>query len=794
MKQIAKLKDDARRYELKEEWDNAIDAYLQVLRLSDDELDLPLYNRVGDLFVRLGKPMDAVQYYEQAADRYADAGLYNNAIALCNKALRYEPGRLPLLKKLGSFSASQGFFTDARRWYLEFTEKSLKRGAMDDAFAALSELADISDDAEIRELLARQLREHGRAADAVHEFKRVHATLLAAGQHREAEAIAAELKQLDPNADLSAASAAAPAREAEDWYYLEELPGFSDAEPPAPVSEAVTEEPVAATEELPAIDNEQGQGEEAVVDTPDEEAADWSESMIAGSVQETTGELPELEPAFEEGETTEYFDLPELSFDDAGESKDLVAEPIEDIVHEEPLDFGPLDVEVEERHELLDISALRMLPEIGETKQEPVEEFAKFEDFEVDQDESEFDLPILDYNDLEAPEDRLTLVDEESVIEDEGIEEAPPLPTYAPESGTISSFDESEFGDYAPEPEPRVFDFKDEDERAGHEELEEESDELEQESEELEVIADEADEFVFAPELEAQINAEAQPVEEVPVDDQAPTEEETQFDDEWREQPPEFVAEQVEPEHVFEPEPLDEEPDFELPVELELPDFAEDMVAAASEDLTEELDTFDSPVAAFPVGDLPPAPPLPMPPSQRRPSFEYVDLAALLDEHGEEQAEESTRFVVAEMPPTGDEEKDFADMLQQFKQKVAQSIPKDDAGSHYDLGIAFKEMGLIDEAIGEFQTALRSGQDKLKVYEELGSCFMLKQQYSVAITVLNRAQQLPHADDTELLGVYYNLGRAHEELGQQGEAKAAFERIVAIDIGFQDTTQRLKRL
>ena len=71
---------------------------------------------------------------------------------------------------------------------------------------------------------------------------------------------------------------------------------------------------------------------------------------------------------------------------------------------------------------------------------------------------------------------------------------------------------------------------------------------------------------------------------------------------------------------------------------------------------------------------------------------------------------------------------------------------------------------------------------------------MLKQQYSVAVTVLNRAATLPYSDETELLGVYYNLGRAHEELGQRAEAKAAFEKIIAIDIGFQDTTDRLARL
>lgn len=170
----------------------------------------------------------------------------------------------------------------------------------------------------------------------------------------------------------------------------------------------------------------------------------------------------------------------------------------------------------------------------------------------------------------------------------------------------------------------------------------------------------------------------------------------------------------------------------------------------------------------------------------------YVDLAAfLLDD---EAPVESTRFVVAEHSPTGDEERDFADMLKQFKAKVAETIPKEDAGSHYDLGLAFKEMGLIDEAIAEFQTALRGGEEKLKVYEELGNCFVQKQQYSVAVTILTRAAQMPHEDESELLGVYYNLGRAHEELGQFAEARSAYERVISIDIGFMDTSERLGKL
>jgi tetratricopeptide (TPR) repeat protein len=232
---------------------------------------------------------------------------------------------------------------------------------------------------------------------------------------------------------------------------------------------------------------------------------------------------------------------------------------------------------------------------------------------------------------------------------------------------------------------------------------------------------------------------------------------------------------------------IDAETDLALPPELEREPVRAFEPAAPRMAETEPPIVFEAAPAPEPAELEPAATP------SKKAESEYIDLAAMLGED-DEATTDSTRFVVAERPPTGDEEKDFADMLQQFRQKVAETIPREDAGSHYDLGLAFKEMGLIDEAIGEFQTALRSGQEKLKVYEELGSCFVMKQQYSVAITVLNRAQQLPFDDESDLLGVYYSLGRAHEELGQRAEAKSAYEKIISIDIGFQDTSARLARL
>ncbi|MGH7554974.1 MAG: tetratricopeptide repeat protein, partial [Longimicrobiales bacterium] len=199
MTSVIKLKDEARRYEQQEDWDQAIQLYLRVLRGSeggDVEVDLPLYNRIGDLYLRLGRAPDAVTYYEQAADHYAEAGLYNNAIALCNKALRYAPGRLALVRKLGRFCALQGFTTDARRWFLTFAERMFIQGAAEEALDALEDFATISEDAEIRELLARHLHGHGKTDEALVEFRRAYGMRVAAGDHAGASELKSEVLNL----------------------------------------------------------------------------------------------------------------------------------------------------------------------------------------------------------------------------------------------------------------------------------------------------------------------------------------------------------------------------------------------------------------------------------------------------------------------------------------------------------------------------------------------------------------------------------------------------------------------
>ncbi len=171
---------------------------------------------------------------------------------------------------------------------------------------------------------------------------------------------------------------------------------------------------------------------------------------------------------------------------------------------------------------------------------------------------------------------------------------------------------------------------------------------------------------------------------------------------------------------------------------------------------------------------------------------DFVDLGALV--LGDEPAVRDTRMRIEEEEPTGDEQRDFEEMLSQFKKGIEANVAEEDWQAHYDLGVAFKEMGLLDEAISEFQKALRSPEGRLKTAEALGLCFFEKRQFSVAGTVLRRAVESEAGSDEGKIGLLYWLARCEEEQGKGPDALGFYQRVFAIDINFQDVSSRVKSL
>jgi tetratricopeptide (TPR) repeat protein len=136
----------------------------------------------------------------------------------------------------------------------------------------------------------------------------------------------------------------------------------------------------------------------------------------------------------------------------------------------------------------------------------------------------------------------------------------------------------------------------------------------------------------------------------------------------------------------------------------------------------------------------------------------------------------------------------FDEMLSRFKEGIDAGVDASDHRAHYDLGVAYREMGLLDEAIAQFQKALRTAPDRLPVIEALGGCFLEKGQPAIAVTVLRRALGEPGVTDDALLGVLYLLAESAAARGDQAEAVACLERVIGIDIGFRDAANRLERL
>jgi tetratricopeptide (TPR) repeat protein len=170
---------------------------------------------------------------------------------------------------------------------------------------------------------------------------------------------------------------------------------------------------------------------------------------------------------------------------------------------------------------------------------------------------------------------------------------------------------------------------------------------------------------------------------------------------------------------------------------------------------------------------------------------DFVDLGALILD---DDRVKDTRMRVEDEEPSGDEQQDFQEMLQQFKRGIDENIDAEDFQAHYDLGVAFKEMGLLDEAISEFQKALRSPEGRLKTLEALGSAFHDKGQFAIAEAILKRAVESLGATDDEQIGLIYWLARAQEAQGKAEAAITTFERVMAVDIGFMDASGRMAKL
>jgi tetratricopeptide (TPR) repeat protein len=120
-------------------------------------------------------------------------------------------------------------------------------------------------------------------------------------------------------------------------------------------------------------------------------------------------------------------------------------------------------------------------------------------------------------------------------------------------------------------------------------------------------------------------------------------------------------------------------------------------------------------------------------------------------------------------------------------------VDEGDADTHYDLGLAYKEMGLFDEAMKAFEKVIRAPGREVQCRVMIGMCHREQGNPSEAI---HQFKQGLHAEptDRERMSLYYEIGITYEAIGDEAEALYYFESVTKRDPGFADAALRADQL
>ncbi len=168
---------------------------------------------------------------------------------------------------------------------------------------------------------------------------------------------------------------------------------------------------------------------------------------------------------------------------------------------------------------------------------------------------------------------------------------------------------------------------------------------------------------------------------------------------------------------------------------------------------------------------------------------QFFDLAAELEK---ELAEDE---MVAEATGAGKgADVSIEDLFKEFQRGVAEQVQEEDYDTHFNLGLAYREMGLLDEAIGEFQLSAKSPEFLVESASMVGACYIDKGLPDQAVEWFQRAMAAPNLPPETELGLRYELGQAHELAGNTSAALACFSEVLAINPTFRDVVGRVSKL
>ncbi len=141
------------------------------------------------------------------------------------------------------------------------------------------------------------------------------------------------------------------------------------------------------------------------------------------------------------------------------------------------------------------------------------------------------------------------------------------------------------------------------------------------------------------------------------------------------------------------------------------------------------------------------------------------------------------------------------EVFEEFRAELGEmGAEEEDLETHYNLGIAFREMGLLEEAISEFQKVAkatergRSFPYVMQCCTLLGLAFMEKGEPGIAAIWYERALKTPGIEPESMLALRYDLGVAQESAGEPEAARKSFSQVYAMNIDYRDVAERIAAL
>jgi pilus assembly protein FimV len=246
-----------------------------------------------------------------------------------------------------------------------------------------------------------------------------------------------------------------------------------------------------------------------------------------------------------------------------------------------------------------------------------------------------------------------------------------------------------------------------------------------------------------------------------------------------------------EPSAPEEPSSLDEQLGLEEPVPEPAPEPEPEpepqaVYAAPSAPASLDLDLPDEPAAA-PEPMFAEEPPAPEPADDGG-----LDLGAELGDLFSTQS--AVEEAAPEQASTDLGDAGLSEIFKEFKKGVDRQLSKEDYDTRYNLGIAYKEMGLIDEAIAEFQLAAKDEARILECSSMLGICFMEKGMPKLAVKWFEKGLASPGRSEDEYVALRYDLAMAHEAAGETDRALGLYTELYGQDANFRDVASKVREL